>query len=47
LYAALDWLYMHQEAIEQRLARRHLQDGSLVLYDVSSTYFEGRLSGVN
>jgi transposase len=41
LYAALDWLYVHQEAIEQRLARRHLQDGSLVLYDVSSTYFEG------
>lgn len=42
LYAALDWLYLHQDAIEQRLARRHLQDGSLVLYDVSSTYFEGR-----
>jgi hypothetical protein len=42
LYAALDWLYVHQGAIEQRLARRHLQDGSLVLYDVSSTYFEGR-----
>jgi hypothetical protein len=42
LYAALDWLYMHQAAIEQRLARRHLQEGSLVLYDVSSTYFEGR-----
>jgi hypothetical protein len=42
LYAALDWLYVHQGSIEQRLARRHLQDGSLVLYDVSSTYFEGR-----
>lgn len=42
LYAALDWLYVHQGAIEQRLARRQLQDGSLVLYDVSSTYFEGR-----
>jgi hypothetical protein len=42
LYAALDWLYMHQGAIEQRLARRHLQEGSLVLYDVTSTYFEGR-----
>lgn len=42
LYAALDWLYLHQGSIEQRLARRHLQDGSLVLYDVSSTYFEGR-----
>jgi hypothetical protein len=42
LYAALDWLYVHQGTIEQRLARRHLQEGSLVLYDVSSTYFEGR-----
>jgi hypothetical protein len=42
LYAALDWLYVHQGAIEQRLARRHLQEGSLVLYDVTSTYFEGR-----
>jgi hypothetical protein len=41
LYAALDWLYVHQGAIEKRLASRHLQDGSLVLYDVSSTYFEG------
>ena len=42
LYAALDWLYLRQGAIEQRLARRHLQEGSLVLYDVTSTYFEGR-----
>jgi transposase len=42
LYEALDWLYVHQGTIEQRLARRHLQNGSLVLYDVSSTYFEGR-----
>jgi transposase len=42
LYAAMDWLYLRQSAIEQRLARRHLQDGSLVLYDVTSTYFEGR-----
>ncbi len=41
LYAALDWLYVHQGAIEKRLASRHLQNGSLVLYDVSSTYFEG------
>lgn len=41
LYAALDWLYVRQDAIEQRLARRHLQEGSLVLYDVTSTYFEG------
>ena len=42
LYAALDWLYVHQAAIEDRLARRHLDDGSLVLYDVTSSYFEGR-----
>jgi hypothetical protein len=42
LYEALDWLYVRQSAIEQRLARRHLQEGSLVLYDVTSTYFEGR-----
>lgn len=42
LYRALDWLYVRQEAIEERLARRHLEDGSLVLYDVTSSYFEGR-----
>ena len=42
LYAALDWLLARQERIEDRLARRHLKDGELVLYDVSSSYFEGR-----
>ena len=42
LYAALDWLLVRQGAIEQALARRHLQAGQLVLYDVTSTYFEGR-----
>jgi hypothetical protein len=42
LYAALDWLLDRQEGIEDRLARRHLSDGELVLYDVSSSYFEGR-----
>lgn len=42
LYAALDWLYLHQRPIEDRLAARHLDDASLVLYDVTSTYFEGR-----
>ena len=42
LYAAMDWLGARQEAIEGRLARRHLAGGSLVLYDVSSSYFEGR-----
>jgi transposase len=42
LYAAMDWLRERQERIEDRLARRHLKDGELVLYDVSSSYFEGR-----
>ena len=42
LYAALDWLSARQQAIERRLARRHLAEGSHVLYDVSSSYFEGR-----
>jgi hypothetical protein len=41
LYAALDWLLARQEGIERRLARRHLREGTLVLYDVSSSYFEG------
>ncbi|HXL44762.1 MAG TPA: IS1634 family transposase, partial [Gaiellaceae bacterium] len=42
LYAALDWLGERQARIEDRLARRHVKDGELVLYDVSSSYFEGR-----
>jgi hypothetical protein len=41
LYAAMDWLLERQDAIEQRLAARHLKPGGLVLYDVSSSYFEG------
>jgi transposase len=41
-YEALDWLLERQERIETSLARRHLEDGVLVLYDVSSSYFEGR-----
>ena len=41
LYAALDWLLPQQSKLEAALARRHLGEGSLVLYDVSSTYFEG------
>ncbi|TME46720.1 MAG: IS1634 family transposase [Chloroflexi bacterium] len=41
LYAAMDWLAERQARIEDRLARRHLQDSELVLYDVSSSYFEG------
>ena len=42
LYAALDWLLSQQSRIESRLAQRHLSEGTLALYDVSSTYFEGR-----
>src|ERR1700749_659295 len=41
-YQALDWLLERQVRIESGLARRHLKDGVLVLYDVSSSYFEGR-----
>src|SRR2546422_442798 len=42
LYAGMDWLLAGQARVEQALARRQLTDGSLVLYDVTSTYFEGR-----
>ena len=42
LYAAMDWLLKRQNAVEDRLAARHLVDGEMVLYDVSSSYFEGR-----
>jgi transposase len=42
LYRALDWLGARQTAIETALARRHLKDGALVLYDVSSSWLEGR-----
>jgi len=42
LYAALDWLLSRQRAIESKLAARHLGEGGLVLYDVSSSYYEGR-----
>ena len=41
LYAAMDWLIERQEAIEKRLAKRHLKDGGLVLFDLTSSYFEG------
>jgi transposase len=41
LYAALDWLLVRQPAIETMLAKRHLKNGTLVLYDVSSSYMEG------
>ena len=42
LYAAMDWLLERQEHIQQSLAERHFTGGSLVLYDVSSSWFEGR-----
>lgn len=42
LYAAMDWLLGRQAAIEARLAARHLEPGGLVLYDLTSTYVEGR-----
>ena len=41
MYAAMDWLYERQERIEKKLADRHLQAGGRVLYDLSSSYFEG------
>src|SRR5690606_15422980 len=41
LYAAMDWLLDRQGAIEKKLAARHLEPGGLVLYDLSSSYFEG------
>jgi transposase len=41
LYAAMDWLIERQEAIEKRLAKRHLKNGGLVLFDLTSSYFEG------
>jgi hypothetical protein len=42
LYAAMDWLLPRQPGIEDALAARHLREGTLVLYDVSSAAFEGR-----
>jgi transposase len=42
LYAALDWLGERQERIEGKLAKRHLREGEPVLYDVTSSYYEGR-----
>ena len=42
LYAAMDWLLKRRDAIERRLAKRHLKDGALVLYDLTSVWLEGR-----
>ena len=41
LYGAMDWLLERQGAIERKLGARHLKEGSLALYDLSSSYFEG------
>jgi transposase len=41
LYAAMDWLLARQEQIQKKLAQRHLSEGGLALYDLSSSYFEG------
>lgn len=41
LYQAMDWLLPRQHRIERKLAAKHLHDGSLVLYDVSSSYYTG------
>ena len=41
LYDALDWLLARQRRIENKLAKRHLQEGAQVLYDISSSYYEG------
>jgi transposase len=41
LYAAMDWLLARQDTIQKKIAARHLHDGALVLYDLSSSYFEG------
>ena len=42
LYEAMDWLLPRQARIETALAKRHLENGSLIMYDLTSTYFEGR-----
>ena len=42
LYEAMDWLLARQERIEKKLAARHLAEGGLALYDVSSSFYEGR-----
>ncbi len=42
LYDAMDWLLQRQQRIEKRLAQRHLDEDAQVLYDVSSSYYEGR-----
>jgi transposase len=40
-YDAMDMLFSRQEVIQKSLAKKHLQDGTLVLYDITSCYMEG------
>jgi transposase len=46
LYEAMDWLLARQKRIEKKLAKKHLQEGTVVLYDVSSSYYTGRQSAL-
>jgi transposase len=46
IYALLDWLVARQTRIETKLAKQHLHDGTLVLYDVTSSYYTGRHAGL-
>jgi len=46
LYEALDWLVARQQRIEKKLAKRHLEDGTLLLYDLSGSYYTGKRSGL-
>jgi transposase len=46
LYSALDWLLERQTRIENKLARQHLSEGTLILYDVTSSYYTGRRSAL-
>lgn len=46
IYEAMDWLIGRQKRIENKLAKKHLEDGTLVLYDVSSSYYTGRQSNL-
>jgi transposase len=46
VYEAMDWLLRRQKRIENKLAKKHLKDGTLVLYDVSSSYYTGRQSSL-
>lgn len=41
LYAAMDWLLERQDSIEKKLGKRHLREGAMALYDLTSSYFEG------